>query len=167
MVTTIKQELLRLVDLNLKEQWVAPHIAISQLQRYGDRLIPGLIASTSDADDQVRILAIELLAATESRSQAILSALIERLSDEDRLVRGAAALSLAEFGKRAIAAVPILLPWLEDKHEYVRLLAATTILRIDSTRSHSLLPIVTANLGSENAAVSGFAEDFFATQKPC
>ena len=158
----ICRELRRLVDLNHQEQWVPAHIAIQQLDKYGDRLIPGLVSALDGADSEVRLLALSLLDEAGTRSAAALPVIIQMLADEDRPVCVAAAQCVQKFGPLAIDAVPLLRPWLLDDHEYVRLLAAVTISTIDTTMKDEMIPVIKAASGSENPLVKGLAEEFLA-----
>lgn len=161
-MNAIRQELLNLIALNNAEQWVPEHIAVQQLlDRYGDRLILGLIECLNDSDGDVRRLAISLLDEAGLDAAPALPAVIQKVADPDRLVRVAAAHCLEKFGHQAVDAVPLLLPWLQDDHEYVRLLAAVTILKLDPTKRDELLPLIQAARGSNNPMVQGMAEEFF------
>jgi HEAT repeat protein len=158
----IRQELLHLLVLNYAEKWVPNHIALEQLEHYGDGLIPALIDCLYDYDSEVRQLAINLLDEGGLRAGPALPALIQSVTDPDRLVRVAAAHCLQKFGPKAVEAVPLLLPWLQDDHEFVRLLAAVVILKLDPTKRDELMPIVRSARGSENPMVQGMAEEFIA-----
>ena len=155
-------ELRRLVDLNHQEQWVPAHVAIQQLDKYGERLIPGLVSALDDADSEVRLLALSLLEEAGTRAAPALPVIIQMLTDKDRLVCVAAAPCLQKFGPLAIDAVPLLRSWLRDDHEYVRLLAAVTISTIDTTMKDEMLPVIKAATVSENPLVRGLAEEFMA-----
>ena len=158
----IRQELLRLVALNHQEQWVPTHLALQQLEQYGDRLIFGLASALDDADSEVRLLAMSLLDEVGTRSAPALSAIIQMLADEDRPVSMAAAQCLQKFGPLAMNAVPLLRSRLRDDHEYVRLLAAVTISTIDTTMKDEMLPVIKAATVSDNPLVRGLAEEFMA-----
>ena len=158
----IHHELLRLVALNHQEQWVPAHLALQQLDQYGDRLIPGFVSALNDADSEVRLLALSLLDEVGTRSAPAVTAIIQMLDDEDRPVCVAAAQCLQKFGPLAMDAVPLLRPWLRDDHEYVRLLAAVTISTIDTTMKDEMLPVIKAATVSENPLVRGLAEEFMA-----
>jgi hypothetical protein len=160
----IRQELLHLLVLNYAEQWVPNHIALEQLEHYGDQLIPGLIGCLGDYDSEVRQLAISLLDEAGLAATPALPAVIQKIADPDRLVRVAAAHCLQKFGPQAIEAVPILLPWLHDENEYIRLVAAVTILKIDPTKRDEMMPIVRSASASANPMVRGMAEEFLNEQ---
>ena len=158
----IRQELLRLIALNHQEQWVPDHLALQQLDQYGDRLIPGLVLALGDTDEEVRQLAMSLLDEAGTRSAPALSAIIKMLAVQDRVVRVVAANCLQKFGPLAIDAVPLLRPWLRGDHEYVRLLAAVTISTIAPIMKDEMLPVIRAATGSDNPLVSSLAEEFLA-----
>lgn len=158
----IRQELLRLVALNHQEQWVPTHLALQQLDQYGDRLIPGLVSALDDTDEEVRLLAMSLLTEAGTRSAPALPVIVKMLADQDRLVRVSAANCIQKFGPLAIDAVPLLRPWLRGDHEYVRLLAAVTISTIDPTMKDEMLPVIRTATGSNNPLVSSLAEEFLA-----
>ncbi len=140
--------------------------ALELLAGHGEALIPGLVAALEDAHAEVRLLAVELLGATESRAKTAVPPLVQKLDDPDRLVRVAAASALVRFGPIAVAAVPLLEQWLANENEYVRLVAVTTILALDPAQSGSLLPRVKEALLSENPVVRSLAEEFFFDQRP-
>jgi HEAT repeat protein len=157
-MTEIRHELQRLIALNYAEQWVPHHIALNELERHGDRLIPGLIECLGDDDAEVRLLAVALLDEAGQRAEPAVAALIQSVADTDRLVRVAAAQCLAKFGEEAVGAVPHLLPWLHDEHEYIRIVAAVTILDLDPTKRDELMPMILAARGSGNVMVRELAE---------
>ncbi len=161
-MTSIRDQLIRLIALNHAEQWVPHHVALEQLEHFGDRLIPGLIDCLTDTDAEIRQLAVELLG--HAQADSAVEAIIERLNDEDRLVQVAAIYALAEFGPLAVAAVPKLEPWLFDSDEYLRLLAATAIIRIDPSRTDQLMPMVFAGAKSGDAPLRDMAHEFIDQQ---
>lgn len=158
-MTDIRQELLRLIALNHAEQWVPNHIALQELDRFGDLLIPGLIECLGDDDAEVRLLAVALLDEAEQQAKPAVPALIRAIADVDRLVRVTAAQCLAKFGPLATDAVPYLIPWLQDENEYVRLVAAVTVFRLDPTKRDELMPIIRSARASINPMVRGLAEE--------
>jgi HEAT repeat protein len=160
-MSEIRADLLRLIALNLEEKWVPPDEALEQLTTHGEALIPGLVAALNDPDDDVRLLAVELLHEAGPRAEAAVPALVNKVADPDRLVRVAAALALPRFGALAVAAVPLLEPWLEDANEYLRVIAATTILALDPAQDVSLLPKVKEGLFTEHPVVRSVAQEFF------
>lgn len=155
---SIRNELLRLVASNEAEQWVPTDTALHELRRFGDRLIPGLIACLSDRDADVRQLAIEMLG--EARAASAVPALIELLKNDGRFIQIHAIYTLAEIGPPAITSVPWLEPWLFEDSEYLRVLVAGAILRIDPTRNE-LNSLIRAATKSDDAATRGLAKDFF------
>jgi hypothetical protein len=141
---SIRDELCRFIRLNEQEQWVHAGDALEQLERFGDDLIPGLIQCLSDGHPDVRHEAIRLLGAARPRSDVAVPALIERLSDEDWLIVTSLILTLGHFGPS----------------EYIRLLAATTIVRLDPSRTE-FLPVIRAATLSDHPVARSFARDFF------
>lgn len=137
-----------------------PHIALEQLERFGDDLIPGLIECLADEHPDVRHLAVQLLAAARPRSDVAVPLLIEKLHDEDWLIVTSAMFHLGDFGTLAAAAIPQVEPWLESPNEYIRLLAATTIVKLDPSRKEFLSVIADAT-NSDHPIVRSFAQDFF------
>jgi HEAT repeat protein len=160
-MSDLRSDLLRLIALNRQEKWLPADQALEQLAGHGEALIPGLVVALDDQDEDIRLLAVELLGAAEPRAEAAVPGLVKKVDDPDRLVRVAAASVLAQFGTLADAAVAVLKPWLDDENEYVRLVAATTILALDPTMSGSLLARVKEALSSDNPVVRGLAEEFF------
>ena len=156
-MTTIRQELLRLIVLNHAEKWVPHHIAFQQLD--GDGLIHGLTECLGDDDAEVRLLAVNLLDEACERAKPALPLLIEKLKDEDRLVRISAAHSLAKFGTLAVDAVQYLMPWLQDENEYMQIVAATTVLKLDPTKSVELQSHIEAAKTSSNPMVRFLVEE--------
>ena len=161
-MNAVRQELLRLIALNHAEQWIPTHIALQQLERFGDGLVPGLVECLYDLDAEIRCLAVELLG--EAKAESAVAPLIERLQDDDELVRVSAIHSLADIGPVAIAAVPELEAWLYEPDEYLRVLAATAISQIEPSKFDDLLPLIEAAAKSRNAAVAGLAQDFLDEQ---
>jgi HEAT repeat protein len=157
---SIRDELCRFIRLNEQEQWVHAGDALEQLERFGDDLIPGLIQCLSDGHPDVRHEAIRLLGAARPRSDVAVPALIERLSDEDWLIVTSLILTLGHFGPLAATAIPKVEPWLESPSEYIRLLAATTIVRLDPSRTE-FLPVIRAATLSDHPVARSFARDFF------
>ena len=86
--------------------------------------------------------------------------LIERLADEDWLIVTSTILHLGDFGPLAAAGIPQIEPWLESPNEYIRLLAATTIVKLDPSRTE-FLPSIRAATTSDHPVVQSFAKEFF------
>lgn len=134
--------------------------ARDELDRFGDELVPGVVECLSDGHPDVRHQAIRLLAAARPRSDVAVPNLIERLHDEDWLVVTSTMLHLGDFGLLASAAIPQVQPWLQSPNEYIRPLAATTIIKLDPTRTESL-PKIRAATMSDHPVVRAFAREFF------
>lgn len=111
--------------------------------------IAALIEGLVDDDDEVRLLAVEILGEMGEEAEPALPALIDTLNDEDRIVRVAAVEPVAAFGKRSIAAVPILETWLNSGDEFSEVAAAAAIIRIDPSRAGDVLPILVDALESD------------------
>jgi HEAT repeat protein len=156
----IRDELCRFIRLNEQEQWVGAYDALEQLERIGDDLIPCLIECLEDGHPDVRHLAVQLLAAARPRSDVAVPALIERIGDEDWLIVTSTMLYLGDFGPMAAAAIPQIEGWLESPNEYLRLLAATTILKLDPSRTE-FLPMIRQATNSDHPVVQSFAKEFF------
>ena len=158
-MSTIRDELCRFVRLNEQEQWVPPDDALEQLEHFGDELIPGLIECLNDGHPDVRHQAVQLLAAARPRSNVAVPNLIERLADEDWLIVTSVMLYLGGFGKLAAAAIPQIEPWLENPNEYLRVLAATTIVKLDPSRTE-FIPIIRDATMSDHPVARSFAREF-------
>ena len=160
LMPTIRDELCRFIRLNEQEQWVGAYEALDQLECFGNNLIPGLIECLEDGHPDVRHLAVRLLGAARPRSDVAVSDLIERMEDEDWLVVTSVMLYLGDFGPMAAAAIPHIEPWLESPNEYLRLLAATTIVKLDPSRTE-FLPSIREATTSDHPVVRTFAQEFF------
>lgn len=160
-MTSIRQELQHLIDLNADERWVPEHIAFRQLlDQFGDEVIVGLAECVGDEDAEIRVLAISLLDVAGEAAQEVMPVLVRAVGDTDQLVRVAAAHCIAKLGPLAAAAVPSLLPWLQDEHEYVRLLAAVTILRLDPASGQDAIPILRAALADGDPVMKELVREF-------
>ena len=157
---SIREELCRFIRLNEQEQWVPAGDALEQIEHFGDDLIPGLIHCLDDGHPDVRHQAIRLLAVARPRSDVAVPALIERMGDEDWLIVTSVMLHLGDFGTLAAAAIPQVEPWLESPNEYLRLLAATTIVKLDPSRTEYLTSIRAATM-SDHPVVRSHAQEFF------
>ena len=69
-------------------------------------------------------------------------------------------LHLGDFGPLASAVIPQIEPWLESPSEYIRLLAATTIVKLDPSRTEFLSVIMDAT-NSDHPVVQSLAREFF------
>ena len=157
---SIRDELCRFIRMNEQEQWEQSCDAHQDLECFGDDLIPGLIECLADGHSDVRHLAVQLLGAARPRSDVAVPNLIERLADEDWLIVTSTILHLGDFGPLAAAGIPQIEPWLESPNEYIRLLAATTIVKLDPSRTE-FLPSIRAATTSDHPVVQSFAKEFF------
>lgn len=159
-VPSIRDELCRFIRLNEQHQRICSGDALEQLERFGDDLIPGLIECLEDGHPDVRHQAVTLLAAARPRSNIAVPKLIERLQDEDWLIVTSTILHLGDFGPLASAAIPQIEPWLESPSEYIRLLAATTLIKLDQSRTE-FLPVIRDATNSDHPVVQSLAREFF------
>ncbi len=157
---SIREELCRFIWLNEQDQWICSGDALEQLEGFGDDLIPGLIKCLSDGHPDVRHQAVNMLAAARPRSDVAVPDLIERLKDQDWLIVTSTILHLGDFGPLAAAAIHQIEPWLHSANEYVRLLVATTILKLDPSRTE-LLSVITDATNSDHPVVQSLAREFF------
>ena len=157
---SIRDELCRFIRLNEEELWVPSSDALEELERFGDDLIPGLIECLSDGHPDVRHQAVRLLAAARPRSDVAVTDLIQRLADEDWLVAVAVMTNIGDFGPLAAAAIPEVTKWLESPNEYLRVLAATTIVKLDPSRTE-FLPSIRAAMNSDHPVARDTAREFF------
>jgi|LSQX01.3.fsa_nt_gb HEAT repeat protein len=120
--------------------------------------LPILLQALADADSDLRLLAVEVLAELESNEGA-LAALVAALDDPDRLVRITAVDQVARFGPKAKAALPALGRWLTDEDERFQLSAAAAIAKIDPDQIDKMLPVLVAGLDGENWLWRGMAAE--------
>lgn len=156
----IREELCRFIRLNEEERWVGAYDGLEELERFGEGVIPGLIECLRDGHPDVRQLAVQLLVAARPRSNSAVPALIGRMADEDWLVITTVMLGLGDFGPLAAGAIPQVEAWLESPNEYLRLMAATTIIKLDPSRTE-FLPMILDASKSDLLVVRDFAREFF------
>jgi HEAT repeat protein len=157
---TLRDELCRFIRLNEQDQWVPAGVALEQLEFFGGDLIPSLVECLQDGHADVRHLAVQLLSAARPRSNVAVSALIERLTDEDWLIVTSTMFHLGDFGTLAASAIRLIEPWLENPNEYIRLLAATTITKLNPSRTEFVSSIREATM-SDHPVVKDLALEFF------
>lgn len=157
---SVRDELCKFIRMNEQGQWVPSGDALEQMEQFGECLIPGLIECLTDGHPDVRRQAVQLLAAARPRSDVAVPKLIERLEDEDWLIVTSTILHLGDFGSLAAAAISQIEPWLHSPNEYVRLLAATTIVKLDPSRTEFLSSIRDAT-SSDHPVVQSLAQEFF------
>lgn len=161
---TVRDELHRILSINFGKLWVPADEAIQELEHFGDRLIPELVECLADPDDEIRRLAVTLLAESRPRSNVAVPQLVELLSDDDLLVKVAVLTHIAEFGSLAVAAIPLIERFLTCDHEYLRVVAATAIVSLDPSRTE-LLPEITTAMQSDNSTIRNVAREFFGKRK--
>lgn len=163
-MTAIRDELNRLLSIHFGELWVPTDEALQELEHFGDDLIPGLVECLGDADEDIRRLAVTLLAELRPRSNVAVPQLIELLNDPDVLVKVAILTDIADFGPLAVGAIPHVEQWLASDHEYLRVLATTAIVSLDPDRT-DLFPDIHAAMKSDDPTVRGVAREFFGKTK--
>ena len=115
--------------------------------------IAALTKARADPDDEVRLLAVEILGEMGHEAKAALPALIWTFSDPDRIVRVAAVEPVAAFGHKATNAIPILETWLDSDDEFSVVAAAVAIVQIDPDRAGDVLPVITSALTSDDYGI--------------
>ena len=160
-MTSIRDELCRFVRLFHERNGVMFDVALEQIdERFGDAVIPRLTECLKDDHPDVRYLAVQLLAAARPRSNVAVPVLIELMADEDWTVVTSVMFHIGSFGPMAAAAIPQVEPWLENPNEYLRLLAATTIVKLDPSRTE-FLPQIWDATRSDHPVVRSSALEFF------
>lgn len=154
-MTSIREERYRFIRLNEQGKCERSLNALDQLERFGDDLIECI----EDGHPVLRHQAIRLLGAARPRSDVAVPVLIERLEDENWRVVTSAIFALGDFGPLASAAIPQIEPWLDSPNEYLRLLAATTIVKLDGSRTE-FLPIMRDSTQSDDLVVRDFAREY-------
>lgn len=163
-MSTVRDDLHRILSINFGKLWVPAEEALQELEHFGNRLIPGLIECLADPDDEIRRLAVTLLAEARPRSNVAIPQLIALLNDDDLLVKVAVLTHIADFGSMAVGAIPQVEPFLASDHEYLRAVAATAIVSLDPSRTELISEITTA-MRSDNSTIRNVAREFFAKTK--
>lgn len=127
--------------------------ALESLAPHDESVVSALAKALSDNDDEVRLLAVEILGELGPKAEPVLPAMIRALEDEDRIVRIAALPPVAAFGEKAKAAVPILEKWISSDDDFSRVSAAGHILMVDPSRSDDMMPELMKALASENTVI--------------
>ncbi|MEW6302953.1 MAG: HEAT repeat domain-containing protein [Verrucomicrobiota bacterium] len=135
------------------------------LYRSPDRAKEVLIPAVSDANENVRLVAVSLLAATQKKDGRTVRALAHALRDANWLLRQRAADALAGAELEYSAVVPALVSVLNDRDESVRRSAAVSLEKI---RTRSPLPLreLTAALQSPDARLRAGAAEALAQFGP-
>ena len=118
-----------------------------------EHIVAALAEALSEEDDQVRLLAVEILRELGPKAELVLPAMIRALEDEDRIVRMAALEPVASFGRKAVGAVPVLEKWLSSDDQFSRVSAAGHIVMIERSRADDMLPVQAEALSSENTMI--------------
>lgn len=115
--------------------------------------IAALAQALDDKDEDVRLLAIEVLAEMGGKAEAALPAMVRSLEDSYGLVRIAAVYAVVNFGYKAIVAVPVLETWLDGDGEFFCVVAAAAIIQIEASRADEVLPFLVDALTSEDYGI--------------
>lgn len=95
--------------------------AVKTLLPFGDEAVLALAEASSDPDEHVRVMALEVLFEWDNDTTAALPATIRALDDPDRIVRICAASAVSQYAGKARAAVPSLLKWIDGDDEHSRM----------------------------------------------
>jgi len=124
------------------------------LQPLGTDAIHILVEALQDPDADLRILGLQLLEHFDGDTEPALPAMIKTLGDPDnRTVRIAALAPVARLGEKATDAISILEKWIGGDDEFSHVSAAGHILKIDSTRSKELVPVLLKALESDDFGI--------------
>lgn len=127
--------------------------AVHALQPFGDDAILALADASSDPDEYVRVMALEVLYEWDGDTSAVLPAVIGALNDPDRIVRICAASVVSQHVEKASEAVPILRRWLDTDDHHSRLTAAALILRIDPRQQGEMLAVLAEGMKSDDTGI--------------
>lgn len=126
---------------------------IDALTVFSGNHLAALTEALGDPDDELRLLAVEVLGEMGNKVEPALPTLIWTFNDVDRIVRVAAVAPVAAFGHKAIDSIPILETWLDIDDEFSRVTAAAAIIQIDPGRADDVLPVITSALTSEDYGI--------------
>ena len=124
------------------EEFDKAETTLRALQEYGDELLPALLNTLSDPDEDVRLLVLKILWETNADDESTLSATIRDLGDSSRTIRLVAAGFVTRFGEKAKEAIPILKSWIGSEDRYSHVTALGTILWIDKSEADALIPLL-------------------------
>ena len=127
--------------------------AVDAMSVFPANHIAALTHALADEDDELRLLAVEILYAMGKEAEPALPALIRSLNDQDRIVRVASVEPIAAFGQKSIDAIPILEGWLDSGDEFSEVTAAAAIARIDHCRADDVLPVLVDALESDDFGI--------------
>jgi CubicO group peptidase (beta-lactamase class C family) len=105
--------------------------AISEIVRYGDKVVDYLIESLKDENDNVRWCAAIALGKIAPEGERSVPFLTQALKDSNSNVRWCSALALGKFNKSAESAIPELQKLLNDDDQDVRWASYIAIRKID------------------------------------
>jgi HEAT repeat protein len=123
------------------------------LQQFGDEAVLALADASSDPDEYVRVMALEVLYEWDGDTEPVLPAVICALDDPDRIVRICAASVVSQHVEKASEAVPILVRWLDTDDQHSRLTAAALILRIAPSKQEEMLAVLAKGMESDDSAI--------------
>ncbi len=150
--------------IDLLRQFAARHDpdrlddALTALAPHDEPMVSVLAEALSNDDEEVRLLAVEMLRELGPKSEAALPAMIRALEDKDRILRIASLPPVAAFGKRATDAISILETWLTSDDEFSRISAAGHIVMIDRSRAEEMAPSLEKTLASNSIMISRQAQ---------
>jgi hypothetical protein len=129
--------------------------ALKSLAPHNESVVSAVVEALND---EVRLLAGEILRELGSKAEPALPDMIQALKDRDRIVRIASLEPVAAFGEEAKSAVPILEKWLSSVDDFSRVSAAGHIVMIDRSRTDDMMPVLLEALASKNTTIRRQAE---------
>lgn len=127
--------------------------AVQALQQFSDEAVLALADASSDPDEYVRVIALEVLYYWTGDTAAALPAVIRALDDPDRIVRICAASVVSQHVGKATQAVPILFKWLDTDDHHSRLTAAALILKIEPSKQEEMLAVLRGGMKSDDTGI--------------
>lgn len=127
--------------------------AVQALQPFGDEAVLALADASSDPDEYVRVMALEVLYEWDGDTEPVLPAVMRALDDPDRIVRICAASVVSQHVEKTGEAVPILLKWLDTDDDHSRLTAAALILKIEPSKHDDMLAILAEGMESDDTGI--------------
>lgn len=127
--------------------------AVHALQPFGDEAVLALADASSDPDEYLRVMALEVLYDWSGDTETALPAAIRALDDPDRIVRICAASVVSQHVEKASEAVPRLAKWLDTDDQHSRLTAAALIVRIDPSKDNEMMPVLRGGMESADTGI--------------
>ncbi len=115
------------------------------LVRIGPKMkgvVPAILKGTKDPDPEVRLRAVLAMGRLGPGVKEVIPALLSGLEDKDPQVRAAALKALESFGPAAKEAVPAVAARMGQGGPEERLAVAATLLKIDSSQSGRVVPLL-------------------------